>query len=369
MAECVIKIEHLRKEYPEVTPLKDINAEIYKGDVVALIGPSGTGKSTLLRCINGLETPTSGQINVLGQEICEHSCRKSEAALSVLRQRAGMVFQSFNLFDNLTVFENVCAAPVDLKRVPREEAAKRAMELLRKVGLSAKADSYPSELSGGQKQRVAIARAMAMDPDILLLDEPTSALDPRMVQEVQFLIERLARTGITMIIVTHEMEFAKQISSRVFYMDDGIIYEEGSPEQIFEHPVREKTKSFVERFRKFEIDIVPDDMDMDDILIRLEYFVRNNRLGSAFLTKLHSFMEEAIVINLLEKRKDIEKIEVLLDASQENGSVEAHIRYGGQPYDPMSEAEDASRKIAVHSAEYSYSYASDENHIYALFHG
>ena len=359
--ECILKIEHLRKEYPGVTPLKDINTEIYRGDIISLIGPSGTGKSTLLRCINRLEKPTSGRILFMGQEMTDDI-----TALSAIRQKMGMVFQSFYLFDNLTVLENVCAAPIDLKKIPRAQAEQRARELIRRVGLSNKADCYPSELSGGQRQRIAIARAMAMDPEILLLDEPTSALDPKMVQEVQFLIERLARTGITILIVTHEMDFARQISSRIFYMDEGVIYEEGSPEVIFDHPVREKTRQFVERFRKFELDIDLNNLDMDDILIRLEYFVRNNRLSEDFITRLHDFVKGIVVTNLLKKQPQpqLQTAEILLEAIGD-GAVEIRIQYPGPCYDPMQHADpDFSSRIAQES-DYQHSYQRDENIIRA----
>ena len=207
----MIKIEHLKKEYPNVTPLKDVSVEIRDGDVISVIGPSGTGKSTLLRCINLLETPTSGHIWIDGDEI---TARK--ANLQKIRQRMGMVFQSFNLFGHLTVIENIMLSPMDLKGVSRQEAYDTGMKLLRTVGLAEKALNYPDELSGGQKQRIAIARTLAMDPDIILLDEPTSALDPTMVGEVQAVIRDLSKTGKTLMIVTHEMNFARAISNRVF---------------------------------------------------------------------------------------------------------------------------------------------------------
>ena len=210
----MIRIEHLKKEYPNVTPLQDVNAEIHDGDVIAVIGPSDTGKSTLLRCINLLEKPTAGRIWIGEDEITDRHCN-----LSRIRQKLGMVFQSFNLFGNMTVIENIMFSPVDLKKMSRQEAYDKGIALLRSVGLAEKALSYPDELSGGQKQRVAIARALAMDPEIILFDEPTSALDPTMVDEVQAVIRELSKSGKTMVIVTHEMRFARAISNRVFYMD------------------------------------------------------------------------------------------------------------------------------------------------------
>ena len=361
MAECVVKVEHLKKEYPGVTPLKDVNAEIYRGDVIAVIGPSGTGKSTLLRCINRIEKPTAGRVVVLGQEMSD----KPES-LSAARKKMGMVFQSFNLFNNLTVLENICAAPIDLKKIPREAAEAKAMELLRKLGLSAKAKCKPSELSGGQKQRIAIARALAMEPEILLLDEPTSALDPKMVQEVLFLIERLAHSGMTMMIVTHELKFARQLSNRVFYMDEGIIYEDGTPEQIFEHPVKEKTKKFIEQSRQFTLSIDPYNLDMDDVLIRLEYFVRNNSLPATFTTKLNSFLEEVVAINILGRNKNIKEVTVLLDAAANTDGVGATLCYGGEEFNPLKGADELSAKLIEHAADCTYSREDGVNIIRAV---
>ena len=217
----MIEIKNLKKEYPNVTPLKDVSVKINDGDVISIIGPSGTGKSTLIRCINLLETPTSGQIILDGEDITAKG-----TDVRRIRQKMGMVFQSLNLFGHLTVIENLMLAPMDLQGKSKQKAYDKAVELLKRVGLANKALSYPDELSGGQKQRVAIARTLAMDPEVVLLDEPTSALDPTMVFEVQAVIRDLSKSGKTMIIVTHEMNFAKAISNRVFYMDEGGIYEE-----------------------------------------------------------------------------------------------------------------------------------------------
>ena len=210
----MIKIEHLRKEYPNITPLKDVSVEINDGDVIAVIGPSGTGKSTLLRCINMLEKPTEGCILVNGTDVTDPGCD-----LGKVRQKMGMVFQSFNLFGHLTVIENIMLSPMDLLGKSRQEAYDEGMRLLRTVGLAEKALNYPDELSGGQKQRIAIARTLAMDPDTILFDEPTSALDPTMVGEVQAVIRDLAKTGKTLMIVTHEMNFARAVSHRVCFLD------------------------------------------------------------------------------------------------------------------------------------------------------
>ena len=233
----MIKIEHLRKEYAGITPLKDVSVVINDGDVISVIGPSGTGKSTLLRCINQLEKPTSGKIWVDDVEITDPKCD-----INKVRQKMGMVFQSFNLYGHKTVIENIMLAPMDLLGKSKQDAYDKGMRLLRTVGLAEKALNYPDELSGGQKQRIAIARTLSMDPDVILLDEPTSALDPTMVGEVETVIQDLSKTGKTMIIVTHELAFARAICNRAFFMDEGEIYEEGPPEQVFDNPQREKTR-------------------------------------------------------------------------------------------------------------------------------
>ena len=227
----MIKIENLCKKYGELSVLENINTEIHKGDVVSIIGPSGCGKSTFIRCLNLLEQPTSGKIFIDGEDILDKN-----ADVCKLRQKMGMVFQSFNLFSHLMIIENIMLGPVDLLKKSRQEAYDEGMELLDMVGLANKAFAYPDELSGGQKQRVAIARTLAMHPDIVLFDEPTSALDPTMVSEVLAVIRKLAAKGMTMMIVTHEMNFAKNVSNRIFFMNDKGIYEDGTPQQIFENP-------------------------------------------------------------------------------------------------------------------------------------
>ena len=236
----MISVRHLQKGFNGVAVLKDVNAEIGKGEVISIIGPSGTGKSTFLRCLNRLETPDGGSIIVNGVDVTVPN-----ADLASVRRRMGMVFQNFNLFGNLTILGNVMAAQCDILDTPRAAAEKKAMELLNRVGLANKADALPDELSGGQKQRVAIARALAVDPEILLFDEPTSALDPTMVGEVLAVIKDLAKTGMTMLIVTHEMGFARDVSTRVFYMDEGVIYEDGTPAEVFNAPKKPKTIEFV----------------------------------------------------------------------------------------------------------------------------
>ena len=239
MTEKIV-VHDLKKSFHHLDVLKGINLTVQEGEVVCVIGPSGGGKSTFLRCLNRLEEPTGGQIFVDGYEITDPKIN-----LNKVRQNIGMVFQSFNLFAHLSVKKNIMLAPVDLKLMSKDEAEKKAMELLDRVGLSDKAGAFPHQLSGGQQQRVAIARALAMNPDIMLFDEPTSALDPEMVGEVLSVMKELAEGGMTMVVVTHEMGFARDVADRVLLMADGVIAEEGTPEQIFEHPQVKRTQDFL----------------------------------------------------------------------------------------------------------------------------
>lgn len=238
----IIKVENLCKGFGELKVLRNINQHVNMGEVVSIIGPSGSGKSTFLRCLNLLEVPDSGKITFEGVEITD-----KKIDIDKHRQKMGMVFQHFNVFPNMTVLENITLSPVLEKKVPKEQAQKEAEELLKKVGLLEKKDEYPRKLSGGQKQRLAIVRAMAMKPDVILFDEPTSALDPEMVKDVLDVIKDLADSGMTIVIVTHEMGFAKEVSDRVLFMDDGCIQEEGTPEEIFEHPKNPRTIEFLSK--------------------------------------------------------------------------------------------------------------------------
>ena len=237
-----ITVKNLKKNFGPLEVLKDINLEIEEGEVVCLIGPSGSGKSTFLRCLNRLEDITDGLVMVDG-----HLMSDKKIDLNKIRENIGMVFQHFNLFPHLTVLENITIAPVELKKMTKAQAREKAMELLNKVGLAEKAEVYPAQLSGGQKQRVAIARALAMGPDIMLFDEPTSALDPEMVGEVLEVMKQLAAEGMTMVVVTHEMGFAREVADRVVFMDGGYIVEEGTPEEVFGHPKEERTISFLNK--------------------------------------------------------------------------------------------------------------------------
>ena len=237
-----VMVTNLHKKFGKLEVLKGIDMTVTEGEVVCLIGPSGSGKSTLLRCLNRLEESTAGEIIVDGFKISDKKIN-----INKVRENIGMVFQQFNLFAHMSVLKNIMFAPVDLKKMSKEQAKEKALQLLERVGLADKAEAYPHELSGGQKQRVAIARALAMNPDIMLFDEPTSALDPEMVGEVLQVMKDLAAQGMTMVVVTHEMGFAREVADRVLFMDEGVICEQGTPEQVFQNPQQERTKDFLRK--------------------------------------------------------------------------------------------------------------------------
>ena len=240
--EPIIRVCELKKSFGDLQVLRGINTEVDRGEVVVVIGPSGSGKSTFLRCLNLLETPTAGSIYVDGAEITDPKCD-----INLHRQKMGMVFQHFNLFNNMTILRNMTLAPMTLLKKSREDAEAQAMALLRRVGLEDRANAYPSQLSGGQKQRIAIVRALCMDPEVMLFDEPTSALDPEMVGEVLDVMKELARDGMTMVVVTHEMGFAREVGSRVLFMEEGVIMEENEPQEFFANPKSERLKSFLSK--------------------------------------------------------------------------------------------------------------------------
>ena len=332
----MIKIEHLRKEYPNVTPLKDVTVEIRDGDVISVIGPSGTGKSTLLRCINQMEKPTSGKVWIDGTEITSPKCD-----INLIRRKMGMVFQSFNLFGHWTVIENIMLPPMDLLKKPKQEAYDEGMRLLHMVGLAEKAMNYPDELSGGQKQRIAIARALAMDPEVILLDEPTSALDPTMVGEVQAVIRELAKTGKTMLIVTHEMRFARAISNRVFYMDEGGIFEDGTPEQIFDHPQRENTRRFVRRLKVLELHIENRDYDFLGMMSQIQTYCTRNQIAPKLANRIQLVFEETM--QLLAGALKPFRIQAVAEYSEAEEKAEWLFRYGG----PLLDITDMNRSLGL----------------------
>nr|WP_296792166.1 amino acid ABC transporter ATP-binding protein [Ruminococcus sp.] len=352
----MLKIEHLRKEYPNVTPLKDVCAEINKGDIISIIGPSGTGKSTLLRCLNQLEKPTSGTVTFNGEVITDPKCKMEK-----IRQKMGMVFQSFNLFSNLTIIENIMTGPMKLLGKSKQEAFDTGMELLKRVGLAEKADNYPDELSGGQKQRVAIARAIAMKPEMLLFDEPTSALDPTMVGEVLQVIRSLAKDGMTMMIVTHEMKFARDVSTRVFYMDEGGIYEEGTPDEIFGAPKKEKTRIFIKRLKQLPFTIENADFDFIGIISQIEIFGKDNMLRDKTVKNLMLVFEETVK-QCISKRSDVFPINVIVEISETDDSVTLEATYNGERFDPVSDGNELSVSIINKcSDDLSFSYENGVN--------
>lgn len=310
----MIELIHVKKSFGNFTPLKDVTTKIEDGEVISIIGPSGTGKSTLLRCINMLDGPTEGQIIIDGVNITSKNCD-----LNQMRMKVGMVFQSFNLYENMNAIENVMYAQTKLLKVSRTNAYNNALKLLTQVGMKDHYMKYPNELSGGQKQRVAIARTLALKPKVILFDEPTSALDPLMVREVCEVIKDLKKTGITMIIVTHEMNFAKSISTRVFYMDQGGIYEDGTPEQIFDDPRRELTQAFIKMISTFKYQINYNHLDMSEVYEEIIRFSLKSHIAPKLITKLYSFIDELCALTMYPLLKEGESIDI---RAVNNGNTE-----------------------------------------------
>jgi len=319
----MIRVEHLSKKFDDLEVLKEINVEIKKGEIISIIGPSGTGKSTFLRCLNLLETPSGGKIYIDEIDILDKN-----TDVPKIRQKMGMVFQSFNLFNHLTVMDNLTIGQIKLLGRKKEEAEKRAMELLKMVGLAEKAENFADELSGGQKQRVAIARCLSMDPEIILFDEPTSALDPTMVSEVLAVIRRLAKEGMTMAIVTHEMDFSRDVSNRVLYMDEGLIYEEGSPQQIFENPQKEKTRAFINRIRSFMYHIDSPDYDLYEMNAEIEHFCEKHVFTRRMTISVLLVVEELLTIHKSQS-KEID-IDLTLSYSEKWNSSEIIFESSGE---------------------------------------
>ena len=326
----MIELIHLEKKYEQAVPLKDVNAVINRGDVISVIGPSGTGKSTLLRCINLLEKPTGGKILLDGEEITAPKYNPARA-----RSRMGMVFQGFNLFSHLTVIENLMMAPTLVLKKTRQEAYDTGTALLRRVGLAGREFQYPDQLSGGQKQRVAIARTLAMDPDIILLDEPTSALDPTMVGEVQAVIRDLAGTGKTMMIVTHEMNFARAICNRVFYMDQGTIYEDGTPEQVFDRPQKELTRRFIRKLKVLELQIDNREYDFIGVGTEIDGYCLRSDIPPRIKYRILLVFEE-LAQQILLPVLDRTGIHVIMEYSEETETATVTFAWGGGRFDPAS---------------------------------
>ena len=333
----MITVSHLSKTFYDpdgsaLQVLKDVSCDIHPGEVISIIGPSGTGKSTFLRALNLLDPPTGGSIVVDGENILEKGY-----PVHKLRQKMGMVFQNFNLFSHMTVLENVMYAPCKIRKESVEKAREEGLSLLRKVGLAEKADVYPSLLSGGQKQRVAIARCLAMKPEVILFDEPTSALDPTMVGEVLSVIRQLAKEGMTMIIVTHEMKFARDVSTRVFFMFDGYIHEEGTPHQIFDAPQRSATKAFVQRIRKEVFDVQGEDFDFLDMESRIRRFCIKYNIAEKTEPAL-----QACILMLDKVMADYFPMTVRITHSEMSDETALDFMVEGLQASPLKEGENAS---------------------------
>ena len=359
-AEVIFHIAHLRKQFGDVAPLQDVSCEICDGDVIALIGPSGTGKSTFLNMLNRLDAPDSGELLYKGEDIMSRGCD-----LNRLRRHVGMVFQSFNLFSHLTVVENVMLAQTELLRRTSEMAFRYSMSMLRRVGLSEKALSYPSELSGGQQQRVAIARAMAMDPEVILFDEPTSALDPTTVGEVLSVLRGLASGGMTMVIVTHEMGFARDVSNRVFYLDEGVIYEEGTPEQIFDHPKRERTRQFVRHLKVLNLKIDGSAFDFVGAAGRIETFGRINRLEPSVIRHMILLTEELGVAILLGHYGAAADIDISFEYSEQACETRMQVAFPATGYDPLRQGDPVSLSLIRNASSELTSVIVDERYFLA----
>jgi polar amino acid transport system ATP-binding protein len=324
----MITVSHLSKKFGALEVLKDISIEIKKGEVIAIIGPSGTGKSTFLRCLNLLDTPNGGAITINGVNMLS-----LRADVPKVRRKMNMVFQSFNLFSHLSVLDNLTLAPIKLRGLSQLQAVQQARELLKLVGLAEKAGNFPDELSGGQKQRVAIARCLAMEPEIILFDEPTSALDPTMVSEVLAVIRRLVKDGMTMAIVTHEMDFARDVASRVLYMDEGLIYEQGSPEQIFENPQKEKTRAFVNRIRCLKYHLNSPDYDLYALNAEIETFCEKQDLPKATRDTLLLLVEE--LLGIYQPHLPYQPLDLTMAYSEKKHSLELLCETPGEAANPL----------------------------------
>ena len=350
--ENLLEVKNLSKKFADSEPLKDVNCTIHKGEVISIIGASGTGKSTFLRCINRLEKPTGGKIYFHGEEITDEP-----SVIRKIRQKIGMVFQSFNLFSNMNVLENIITAPIMLKQVERSAAIEKAMDLLKMVGLREKAYSYPDELSGGQKQRIAIVRTLAMEPEILLFDEPTSALDPQMVDEVLFVMRSLATKNYAMLIVTHEMRFAENVSDKIFFMNDGVIYEDGTPQEIFHAPKKDATKIFINRLKTYEKTFKNAQVNLPEIQSEIEKFAHKQFMSRRRSMTLQLIFEELIYELLMSRCKNIFPVDLKIMYNESVEECEVKITYGGEKFNPLEDTDDLSVKMVlgiIQSAEYNF---------------
>lgn len=356
-AKGMLVIEHLRKSFGQSVPIKDVNCIIDEGDVISIIGPSGTGKSTLLNLINRLDEPDSGKIILDGEDT-----GAGGYDYSLLRRKVGMVFQAFNLFPHLTVVENIMLAQVELLGRSKQEAYERSLELLDMVGLADRALRYPAVLSGGQQQRVAIARTIAMDPEIILFDEPTSALDPTKVGEVVAVIRNLAQRGATMLIVTHEMRFARDVSSRVFYMDEGLVYEEGTPQEIFEAPKKEKTRQFINRLKVVRFELEEDSQDFPAVYSGIEEFAQKHMLSGRMLRGMLRVADELCGELVRNRLEGYGNIDISFEYDQAKDEIGFSVKYGGPKADPLAEGTDIPVMLLKKTvSDISYRYADGMN--------
>ncbi len=356
MREELINIEHLQKRFADEAILKDVSTVIRKGEIVVIIGPSGTGKSTFLRCLNRLETPTSGRIIFNGADMGAKDCN-----LSKVRQKMGMVFQGFNLYHHMNAIDNIMYAPIKVLGLSREEAYQRGKMLLRMVGLEEKEMSYPDELSGGQKQRIAIARTLATEPEVILFDEPTSALDPTMEGEVVAVIQRLAKEGMTMVIVTHNMRLARSVATRVIYMDHGTICEEGMPEQIFDHPQKEETQRFVKGLSGLHMSFLRDDLDYLGLLSKIHELAIRKLFSPKFVYRIEASIEEIYLQTVLPTLEDNILVHFDLEYSEKTESCEIRFRWSSKPQNPLENMDDLSRRLTEYAARnVEYHYAEDD---------
>ncbi len=331
----MIRVNGLTKRFGDLTVFDNITTHIRKGECIALIGPSGTGKSVFSRTIALLEKPDNGTVFIDGEEITAKGVN-----INKVREKMGMVYQGFHLFSHLNVLDNITLAPVKVRKQEKKAAEAKAMELLALVGLTDKARSFPHELSGGQQQRIAIARCLAMEPGIMLFDEPTSALDPTMTGEVLSIIRKLTRMGLTMLIVTHEMKFARDVSDRVFYMDEGGIYEEGTPEEIFDHPRKEKTKAFIRKLRIFNHDILSKGFDMVAMNALIETFCGKYNLEQKQVNNIQLFLEELIVEVFTHCFTDTDpEMHIAIEYSDETNDLSICLTYRAAGFNPFAGSE------------------------------
>ena len=354
----VISVKNLEKRFGDNVILQNVTADVRQGEVISIIGPSGTGKSTLLRAINFLDPPTDGEVYFGGELITK---RNVDSA----RRKMGMVFQSFGLFSHLSVINNLTAGPIRLLGTPKLQAEEEALGLLKTVGLSERANFLPRQLSGGQKQRVAIARCLAMSPEVILFDEPTSALDPTMVSEVMAVMRNLAKSGMTMLVVTHEMDFARDVSDRVFYMDECGIYEEGSPDEIFNSPKKPKTQAFIYNIRSYSYEVANRDFDYAEMLGGIENFCFRHAIEKTMANNLQLLAEE-LVINIVSPQYGACSLE--LSFSEKLASYELSVSYAGERSNALESAKDdlALALVKAHATEIRHEYDGAMNVITAL---